>query len=83
MRRPPSRIILVGDAAQQLRGLPDGSVDTVVTSPPYFALRNYGVTGQLGLEASVHEWVDNLSVVMAELARVLAPHGGLWLNLVG
>jgi DNA modification methylase len=52
-----------------------------VTSPPYFALRNYGMVGQLGLEPSVDEWVGNLIVVVDEMARVLVPTGSLWLNL--
>lgn len=74
-------IILVGDAHEQLRSLPAASVDCVVTSPPYFSMRNYQVRGQLGLEASVHEWVGNLLPVIDELARVLKPAGTLWLNL--
>lgn len=81
MSRLPLGTVLVGDAGAQLRRLANASVDCVVTSPPYFALRNYGVDGQLGLEASVHQWVGNLIPVMEELARVLKPAGTLWLNL--
>jgi site-specific DNA-methyltransferase (adenine-specific) len=77
----PRNIVLVGDAAARLRELPTASVDCVVTSPPYFALRNYGVAGQIGLEASVRDWVAQLLPVLDELARVLKPEGGLWLNL--
>lgn len=73
--------ILVGDALENLRTLPASSVDCIVTSPPYFALRNYQVDGQIGLEASVHGWVANLVAVTDELARVLKPEGSLWLNL--
>lgn len=73
--------VLVGDAREQLRRLPAVSVDCVVTSPPYFALRNYGVRGQFGLEGSVHEWVDDLLGVMDEITRVLKPAGTMWLNL--
>lgn len=73
--------VLVGDARQLLRGLLAASVDCVVTSPPYFGLRNYGVPGQLGLEGSVQAWVANLLGVMAEIARVLKPAGAVWLNL--
>lgn len=47
--------ILIGDATQQLKTLPDGSVQCCVTSPPYFGLRDYGVTGQLGLEKTPEE----------------------------
>jgi DNA modification methylase len=73
--------LLIGDAVERLGALPDGSVDCVVTSPPYFGLRDYGVSGQLGQEAHVEAWVANLSMVCRELHRVLAAHGSLWLNL--
>lgn len=73
--------ILVGDALQRLRRLPDGSVDTVVTSPPYFRLRDYAATGQLGLESHVDEWVDQMAHIAAEIRRVLVPTGTFWLNL--
>ena len=77
----PRNQILLGDALRRLRGLPTASVDSVVTSPPYFRLRDYGVAGQLGLEAHVDEWVKNLRPIMAEVARVLRPTGTVWLNL--
>jgi DNA modification methylase len=56
-------------------------VDTVITSPPYFSLRDYGHSGQLGLEADVDAWVANLVSVCDELARVLKPTGSVWLNV--
>ena len=77
----PRNQILLGDAATLLAALPAGSVDCVVTSPPYFLLRNYGIDGQLGAESNVSEWVASLVRVMDEVARVLAPHGSVWLNL--
>lgn len=77
----PRNTVLVGDALAQLRTLPDASVDCVVTSPPYYGLRDYDVPGQIGLESSVHEWVARLVPVFAEVARVLKPTGSLWLNL--
>lgn len=77
---PPGTIV-VGDAVERLRGLPDRSVDTIVTSPPYFQLRDYHVAGQLGQEAHVDQWVDGLRAVARECQRVLAPHGSFWLNL--
>jgi site-specific DNA-methyltransferase (adenine-specific) len=73
--------ILVGDALDRLRGLPTGSVDCVITSPPYYRLRDYGVVGQIGLEATVQGWVDRLRAVFGEVARVLKPGGSMWLDL--
>ena len=73
--------ILTGDASATLRSLPAGSIDCAVTSPPYMGLRDYGVTGQLGLEPNVAGWVSDLRQVCREIARVLVPTGSLWLNL--
>ncbi len=73
--------IIVGDAYEQLCRLPSESIDMVLTSPPYFLLRDYQVRGQLGLEPQVDEWVTNLRAVAQELHRVLLPTGSLWLNL--
>jgi len=70
-----------GDALDVLRGLPDGSVGCCVTSPPYFGLRDYGVDGQLGAESSPAEYVEAMRAVFAEVRRVLADDGTLWLNL--
>ena len=81
MRTLPRNSILSGDALLRLQSLPGGSVDCVVTSPPYFALRDYGVAGQLGAEADVQAWVTNLRAVLREVARVLVPGGTVWLNV--
>ncbi|GJM39001.1 MAG: methyltransferase [Acidimicrobiales bacterium] len=81
MSRPPVGQVLVGDAARVLRRLPAGSVDCVVTSPPYYQLRNYDHPKQLGHEPDVDGWVDELRVVLRGLRRVLTPTGTLWLNL--
>lgn len=70
-----------GDALDVTRGLSDGSVDCIVTSPPYYGLRDYGVPGQYGLEASPAEYVETMRGLFAELRRVLADDGTLWLNL--
>lgn len=78
---PPRNQILVGDALDQLDKLPDASVDMTLTSPPYFRLRDYQITGQLGLEAHVDDWVHALRGVSRQLQRVLLPTGSLWLNL--
>jgi site-specific DNA-methyltransferase (adenine-specific) len=73
--------IVVGDAATQLRDLSAATVDTVITSPPYFQLRNYAVAGQLGMEPTIDAWVAGLCAVFQELARVLKPTGSVWLNV--
>jgi len=70
-----------GDALTVLSSLPDASVNCCVTSPPYFGLRDYGVEGQLGLEASPAEYVGNLRALFAQVRRVLADDGTFWLNL--
>jgi len=77
----PRNTILVGDALERLRELPTGSIDTAVTSPPYYNLRNYGAAGQIGLENNVNDWVERLRAVFGEVARVLTDRGSLWLNL--
>ena len=81
MRALPRNTVLVGDVRERLAELPNASVDCVITSPPFFQLRDYGVAGQMGLEPTVDEWVDELRVIMRGVARVLKPTGSLWLNL--
>ena len=81
MKKLPINRVLVGDALTVINSLPSGSVDTVITSPPYFQLRDYQVDGQLGLEADVDQWVDELQLVFRGLTRVLNPSGSVWLNL--
>jgi DNA modification methylase len=73
--------ILVGDVRESLRGLPDGSVRCVVTSPPYWGLRDYGHDGQIGLENTSELYVAEMVGVFREVRRVLADDGTLWLNL--
>lgn len=70
-----------GDALAVAGELPDGSADCIVTSPPYFGLRDYGIEGQYGLEDSPAEYVETMRALFAELRRVLADDGTLWLNL--
>jgi site-specific DNA-methyltransferase (adenine-specific) len=77
----PRNTILVGDAAEKLKTLPAASVDCVITSPPYWNLRDYHADGQIGLETTVTAWVASLQTVFAEVARVLKPGGALWLNV--
>lgn len=70
-----------GDAVEVLKSLPNDFFHCVVTSPPYFWLRDYGVDGQLGLEETVAEYVSSLCAVMDEVQRVLRKDGVLFLNL--
>lgn len=71
----------LGDALQVLCEMPRGSVNCCVTSPPYYGLRDYGTQGQIGLEDSPAEYVERLREVFAEVRRVLADDGTLWLNI--
>ena len=80
-RSPFAGRILVGDAREKLDELPSESVDCIVTSPPYFRLRNYGEGKQIGLERHVDEWVDELRLVARGLRHVLKEGGSFWLNL--
>jgi site-specific DNA-methyltransferase (adenine-specific) len=72
--------ILIGDVLDALRTLPDCSVQCVVTSPPYWGLRDYGVEGQIGLEPTPEEHVEKMVEVFREVRRVLRDDGVLWLN---
>ncbi|RJQ75942.1 DNA-methyltransferase [Amycolatopsis panacis] len=73
--------VCVGDAAEVVAGMPGGSVDCVVTSPPYWGLRDYRVAGQLGSESTVDLYVARLVEVFGRVSRVLRPGGTAWLNL--
>ncbi|HQN91638.1 MAG TPA: site-specific DNA-methyltransferase [Methanoculleus sp.] len=72
--------ILNGDVIDCLRSLPDACVQCVVTSPPYWGLRDYGVEGQIGLEPTPEEHVEKMVEVFREVKRVLRDDGTLWLN---
>jgi len=70
-----------GDCREVLATLPAETVNCVVTSPPYWGLRDYGVAGQLGLESTPEEYVANMVAVFGEVRRVLRDDGTVWLNL--
>lgn len=72
--------ILNGDVIDCLRSLPDACVQCVVTSPPYWGLRDYGVEGQIGLEPTPEEHVEKMVEVFREVRRVLRDDGTVWLN---
>lgn len=73
--------LYLGDCIESMRTMPDASVYTCVTSPPYFGLRDYGHDGQIGLEQTPDEYVAKLVEVFREVRRVLRDDGTLWLNL--
>ena len=81
MNAAPHNRILIGDARQVLATLPADSVDCIISSPPYFQLRNYQHEAQIGLEGHVDDWVHELLGVARKLAVVLKHSGALWLNL--
>lgn len=73
--------IYCGDSLQVLQTLPDNCMDCCVTSPPYYALRDYGTDGQIGREATPEEYVSRITAVFHEVKRVLTPEGTCWLNI--
>jgi DNA modification methylase len=73
--------IIIGDCREVLRALPDESVHCVVTSPPYWGLRDYGVAGQIGLEATFETFTAEMVTVFREVRRVLRADGTCWVNL--
>ena len=74
-------MILIGDVRDKLKELPDQSVNCCVTSPPYWGLRDYGNDGQIGLEQTPDQFIDELVAVFREVKRVLRDDGTLWLNI--
>lgn len=73
--------IVHGDALQVLRRLPGASVQCIVTSPPYWGLRDYDVAEQIGLVETLPQYLNRLTEIFAEARRVLADDGVLWLNI--
>lgn len=73
--------LFLGDSLETLHELATGSVDCAITSPPYLGLRDYGIDGQIGLEHTLDDYINNLVDVFMELHRVLADDGTFWLNI--
>lgn len=73
-------MIIHGDSIKELKALKDDSVDCIITSPPYYGLRDYGAKGQIGAERTFDQYVDKLLALTAELKRVLKPTGTFWWN---
>ena len=74
-------VILEGDSLHVLRLLPSKSIQCVVTSPPYWGLRDYDIEGQIGLEPSLSQFLNHLVAIFNEIKRVLKDDGTLWLNI--
>lgn len=73
--------LFLGDALENLTTLAAGSIDCIITSPPHLGLRDYGTEGQIGLEETLDEYLDNLTAVFMEAHRALADDGTFWLNM--
>jgi len=73
--------MICGDAFRVLRDFPSGFVDCAITSPPYWALRDYGMKGQLGQEKTFAEYIDKLCNIFDEVRRILKKSGTCWVNL--
>jgi site-specific DNA-methyltransferase (adenine-specific) len=73
--------IILGDCLEELKKLPNESVNCCMTSPPYWALRDYGISGQLGLEPTFQEYINKLCGIFDEVKRVLRKDGTCWVNL--
>ena len=74
-------LVLTGDSVEMLKTIEGGTVQMCCTSPPYWGLRDYGVTCQIGLEKTPEEYVGKLVEVFREVRRVLRDDGTVWLNL--
>lgn len=77
----PVNQILQGSALARLKQLPDNSIDTCITSPPYWGLRDYKHSDQLGQEATPKEYINHLLEIFAEVKRVIKETGSIWVNL--
>ncbi|MDO4861105.1 MAG: site-specific DNA-methyltransferase [Eubacteriales bacterium] len=76
-----SSVIIESDAMKALQKLPAESVQCIVTSPPYWGLRDYGIEGQIGLEEKLQQYINKLTAVFSEAKRVLRNDGVFWLNI--
>ena len=73
--------LINGDCIEELKKFPDKSIDCVVTSPPYFNLRDYSVVGQMGMEDTIEEYLNKLLSVFTEVYRILKDTGSCWVNI--
>ena len=80
MKKLPINQIICGDVLEVLKTFPSESIDCIITSPPYWGLRDYQVEGQLGLEKTLEEYIEKLLQITAELKRVLKKSGVMFIN---
>jgi len=78
---PNASHIILGDARDELKSLPDKFTQVCITSPPYWGTRDYGIQDQIGAEETLDKYIDNLREVFSEIRRVLRDDGTLWLNI--
>lgn len=76
-----NKTIFQGDVLEKLGEINDETIDCIISSPPYWGLRDYGVKGQLGLEPDFRDYLKKMSEIMTELKRVLKDTGTCWINL--
>ena len=74
-------VVLNGDTRTLIHSIPDDSVQCVVTSPPYWGVRDYGDCNQIGAETKLEDYINSLVIIFRELRRVLNPDGTFWLNI--
>ncbi|HEY8746495.1 MAG TPA: site-specific DNA-methyltransferase [Tepidisphaeraceae bacterium] len=82
-RRKGKRLgqIITGDSREELKQFADGTFQICITSPPYWGLRDYGISGQIGAEVKLDDYIADLVAVFREVRRVLADDGTFWLNV--
>ncbi|MCA1917258.1 DNA methyltransferase [Methanospirillum hungatei] len=73
--------IICGDALTILEKLPDSFIQTVITSPPYYGMRDYGIPGQIGAERYLDDYIAHLVAVFREVRRTLTDDGTIWINI--
>jgi len=73
--------LILGDSIDVLKQFPSNSINCIITSPPYWGLRDYNVIHQIGLESSIEDYYHKLGLVFIELFRILKSNGSLWLNI--
>ena len=79
--RLDNRTVLIGDVMDKVKEIPNETIDCIISSPPYWALRDYGTGKQWGMEEDFHDYLKRMNSLMQELRRILKPTGSVWINL--